>query len=169
MGAKSELFDRRVRLNEALFYVRYTDLIRQVVSPITNANGQKGEETLFKNAAKMTTYGIENELTVRITDGLVLRVPFSFQHCEYGNFTTLDAATGATIDLSGLPVNRCPTVTATLDLNYTMPVPWTNGHIVVDVNDNYVVARISTRIRLRCRIPRSRRPMRMRVPCWALP
>ena len=33
---KSELFDRRVRLNEALFYVRYTDLIRQVVAPITN-------------------------------------------------------------------------------------------------------------------------------------
>jgi iron complex outermembrane receptor protein len=143
VGAKSELFDRRVRLNEALFYVRYTDLIRQVVSPITNANGQQGEETLFKNAAKMTAYGLENELTVKITDGLVLRVPFSWQHCSYGNFTTLDA-TGGTIDLSGLPVNRCPSVTATVDLNYTMPVPWTNGHIVIDVNDNYVAKNLDT-------------------------
>ncbi len=145
VGAKTELLDRRVRLNEALFYVRYTDLIRQVVSPITNANGQPGEETLFKNAAKMTAYGIENELTVQISDGLMLRVPFSFQHCEYGNFTTLDpSGNGATIDLSGLPVNRCPTVTATLDLNYSVPIAWTGGRVVIDVNDNYVSRNLDT-------------------------
>jgi iron complex outermembrane receptor protein len=145
VGAKTELFERRVRLNEALFYVRYTDLIRQVVSPITNANGQQGEETLFKNAAKMTTYGIENELTVRITDGLTLRAPFSFQHCEYGSFTTLNPnGNGSVVDLSGLPVNRCPDVTATLDLNYTLPVAWTDGRIVIDVNDNYVSKNLDT-------------------------
>lgn len=147
VGMKSELFDRRVRLNEALFYVRYTDLIRQVVAPITNSNGQQGEETLFKNAAKMTTYGIENELTVQIMDGLMLRAPFSFQHCEYNSFSTLyTPASGppATLDLSGLPVNRCPDVTATLDLNYTLPVPWTNGHVVIDVNDNYVSKNLDT-------------------------
>ncbi|MEP6884559.1 MAG: TonB-dependent receptor [Gammaproteobacteria bacterium] len=143
VGMKSELFDRRLRLNEALFYVRYTDLIRQVVSPITNAAGQPAEETLFKNAAKMTTYGIENELTFKVTDALMLRVPFSWQRCSYGNFSTLDAA-GGTIDLSGLAVNRCPTVTATIDVNYTIPVPWTNGHIVVDVNDNYVARNLDT-------------------------
>jgi iron complex outermembrane receptor protein len=147
VGMKSELFDRRVRLNEALFYVRYTDLIRQVVAPITNANGQQGEETLFKNAARMTTYGIENELTVQITDGLVLRAPFSFQHCQYNSFSTLYTPAGGsptTLDLSGLPVNRCPNVTATLDLNYTLPVPWTNGHVVIDVNDNYVAKNLDT-------------------------
>ncbi len=147
VGMKSELFDRRVRLNEALFYVRYTDLIRQVVAPITNTNGQQGEETLFKNAARMTTYGIENELTVQILDGLVLRAPFSFQHCQYNSFSTLyTPASGppVTLDLSGLPVNRCPNVTATLDLNYTLPVPWTNGHVVIDVNDNYVAKNLDT-------------------------
>ncbi len=143
LGVKSELFDRRVRLNEALFYVRYTDLIRQVVAPITNANGQQGEETLFKNAAKMTAYGIENELTVRLMDGLMLRTPLSFQHCSYGNFSTLNASGGST-DLSGLPVNRCPTVTATIDLNYTIPVAWTNGTVVIDLNDNYVSRNLDT-------------------------
>ncbi len=145
VGMKSELFERRVRLNEALFYVRYSDLIRQVVSPITNANGQAGEETLFKNAAKMTTYGIENELTVQITDGLVMRAPFSFQHCEYNDFTTLNPnGDGSVVNLSGLPVNRCPDVTATLDLNYTLPVSWTSGRIVIDVNDNYVSKNLDT-------------------------
>jgi iron complex outermembrane receptor protein len=145
VGAKSELWDRRVRLNEALFYVRYTDLIRQVVSPITNANGSPGEETLFKNAAKMTDYGIESELTVQITDALQLRAPFSWQHCEYGSFSTLSpSGDGSSVDLSGLPVNRCPNVTATLDLNYTLPIAATGGHVVIDVNANYVAKNLDT-------------------------
>jgi iron complex outermembrane recepter protein len=142
VGMKSEWFDRRMRLNEALFYVRYTDLIRQVVAPITNSNGQQGEETLFKNAARMTAYGIENELTWRLTDSLTVRAPLSLQHCAYGSFSTLNAS-GGTTDLSGLPVNRCPTVTATLDLNYSIPVA-TGGNVVIDVNDNYVSKNLDT-------------------------
>jgi iron complex outermembrane recepter protein len=147
-GLKSEMFDHRVRVNEALFYVKYIDLIRQVVSPIANANGQVSEETLFKNAAGMNAYGIENELTVQIVDGLVLRAPFSVQHCEYTRFTTQyqNPVTGvtSTVDLSGLPVNRCPDVTATLDLSYSFATPWTPGRIVVDVNDNYVSKNLDT-------------------------
>ena len=145
VGMKSELFEHRVRLNEALFYVRYSDLIRQVVSPITNANGAVGEETLFKNAAKMTTYGIENEFTAQLTEGLMLRVPFSFQHCEYNSFSTLNPnGNGSTVDLAGLPVNRCPDVTATVDVSYAIPVAWTGGRVVVDVNDNYVSKNLDT-------------------------
>jgi iron complex outermembrane receptor protein len=148
VGMKSELFDRKIRLNEALFYVKYIDLIRQVVSPIENSNGSVGEETLFKNAAQMNAYGIENEFTAQLAEGLVLRVPFSFQHCEYEKFSTLytNPTTGATntIDLSSLPVNRCPDVTATIDVSYTTPLPWTNGRVTVDVNDNWVSKNLDT-------------------------
>ncbi|HVW67388.1 MAG TPA: TonB-dependent receptor [Steroidobacteraceae bacterium] len=138
LGFKSELFDRRLRLNEALFFVKYIDLIRQVVEPITNANGQAGEETLFANAASMTAFGLENELTAQVTDNFVVRLPFSFQHCQYNSFESNG------VDLSHLPVNRCPDVTATLDLNYTMPVPYTNGRLVIDVNENYVSKNLDT-------------------------
>jgi iron complex outermembrane receptor protein len=144
VGMKSEFFDRRVRINEALFLAKYIDLIRQVVEPITNTNGQTGEETLFKNAASMTAYGIENELTAELAEGLTLRVPFSFQHCEYGQFTTLNSAGTETINLSGLPVNRCPDVTATVDLAYTVPIAATNGSVVIDINDNYVSKNLDT-------------------------
>ncbi len=144
VGAKTELFDRKIRLNEALFYVKYIDLIRQVVVPITNANGGTGEETLFKNAAGMNAYGIENEFTAELAPGLLLRIPFSWQHCEYTEFTTLNSVTGATINLSGLPVNRCPDVTATADLSYTVPIAATNGHVVLDINDNYVSKNLDT-------------------------
>ena len=144
VGMKSEFFDRRVRVNEALFVAKYIDLIRQVVEPITNANGQTGEETLFKNAASMTAYGIENELTAQLAEGLTLRVPFSFQHCEYGQFTTLNSAGTESINLSGLPVNRCPDVTATVDLAYALPVAATGGNVVIDLNDNYVAKNLDT-------------------------
>jgi iron complex outermembrane receptor protein len=143
VGVKSELFDRRVRLNEALFYVRYKDAIRQVVVPVTNLNGQQGEETLFRNAAQMTTYGIENEMTAELAEGLILRVPLSYQHCKYNSFNTL-SSTGTNEDLSGLPVNRCPEWTATVDLNYTLAVPPTSGRLVFDANANYVAKNLDT-------------------------
>jgi iron complex outermembrane receptor protein len=143
-GVKSEWLDHRLRINEALFYVRYKDLIRQVVEPVTNTNGQAGEETLFANAAAMTAYGIENELTAKLAEGLMLNVPFSFQHCEYNKFSTLNSTGTESISLAGLPVNRCPPVTATVDVSYTMPVPPTNGRIVLDVNENYVSKNLDT-------------------------
>jgi iron complex outermembrane receptor protein len=92
----------------------------------------------------MTAYGIENELTWQVTDGFVVRLPASFQHCEYGSFLTLNPSGAGVINLSGLPVNRCPDVTATLDLNYTLPFDFAGGHVTVDLNDNYVAKNLDT-------------------------
>ena len=142
LGMKSELFNRRLRLNEALFYVQYKDAIRQVVVPVTNLNGQPGEETLFRNAAKMTAYGIESELTAQLSDKVLLHAPVSYQHCKYKNFTTLEGTT--TVDLSGLPVNRCPEWTATVDLSYTTSPTANGGRVVFDANANYVSKNLDT-------------------------
>jgi len=142
LGLKSEFAHRRVRLNEALFYVQYKDAIRQVVAPVTNSNGQPGEETLFRNAAKLTVYGIENELTAELARGLVLNLPLSYQHCKYNDFTSGEGA--AFVDLSGLPVNRCPKWTATVDLNYSLPVSSLNGQLVLDASANYISKNLDT-------------------------
>lgn len=142
VGMKSELWDRRIRLNEALFYVQYKDAIRQVVVPVTNLNGSPGEETLFRNAAKMTVYGIENELTAQLAQGLLLRVPLSYQHCKYNQFTSGEGAN--LVDLSGLDVNRCPKWTATVDLNYTTALPNVPGNFVFDASANYVARNLDT-------------------------
>ena len=48
-----------------------------------------------------------------------MNLPLSYQHCKYNEFTSGEGA--ALVDLSGLPVNRCPEWTATADLNYTLP------------------------------------------------
>ncbi len=142
VGMKSELWERRLRLNEALFYVQYKDAIRQVVVPVTNANGAPGEETLFRNAAKFTVYGIESELTAELAPGLLLHLPLSYQHCKYNEFTSGEGA--AQVDLSGLEVNRCPEWTATADFNYTLPLHDMPGRIVLDASANYVSKNLDT-------------------------
>jgi iron complex outermembrane recepter protein len=142
VGMKSELWDRRLRLNEALFYVQYKDAIRQVVVPVTNSNGAPGEETLFRNAAKLTVYGIESELTAELAPGLLLHLPVSYQHCKYNQFTSGEPPN--VVDLSGLDVNRCPEWTATAAFNYTLPLHDMPGRIALDASANYVSRNLDT-------------------------
>jgi iron complex outermembrane receptor protein len=134
VGLKSELMDHRIRINEAAFYVKYKDAIRQVVVPVTNASGAPGEETLFRNAASMTVYGIENEITAKMTDHLTLRLPASYQHCKYDSFESV----GAAFDLTTLPPARCPEYTATAAL------VWNSGPISIEGSLNYQSKNLDT-------------------------
>jgi iron complex outermembrane receptor protein len=113
-----------------------------VVVPVTNLNGKPGEETLFRNAAQMTVYGLESELTARLTDDLLLNLPLSYQHCKYDSFSS---GVGTTIvDLSGLDVNRCPKWTATVDLNYAVPMRASLGSVDIDASENYISKNLDT-------------------------
>ncbi|MDE2050557.1 MAG: TonB-dependent receptor, partial [Gammaproteobacteria bacterium] len=69
-------------------------------------------------------------------------LPLSYQHCKYDRFTS---GTGAAfVDLSGLPVNRCPEWTATVNLSYTSPLPATLGTLVLDASANYISKNLDT-------------------------
>jgi iron complex outermembrane receptor protein len=138
LGIKAELMDHRVRINEALFHVKYKDAIRQVVVPIINSAGQPAEETLFRNAAGMTVYGLENEITAKLTDHLTLRLPASYQHCKYDEFVS----DGAAFDLTSIPVSRCPEYTATLAIAWTQPAG--DGSVTVEGSANYQSRNLDT-------------------------
>ena len=129
---------RRIRVNEALFHVKYSDAIRQVVVPVTNASGQAGEETLFRNAAGMTAYGIESEITAKITNSLTLRLPASYQHCKYDDFKS----DGAAFDLTTIPVSRCPEYTATAALAWTHTAG--SGMVTIEGSANYQSRNLDT-------------------------
>ncbi len=150
VGMKSELFEHRIRLNEALFYVRYTDLIRQVVAPITNANGSPGEETLFKNAAKMTAYGLENEFTAQLADGAgaagaVQRPALRIQQVH----DALHAAVGQHRDRRLVEPPGAALPDGDRDGRHqlhpaVMPLERRAFRVVFDVNDNYVSKNLDT-------------------------
>ncbi len=91
----------------------------------------------------MTTYGIESELTAQLAPGLLLRLPLSAT--STASTTSFTSGEGATcVDLSGLPVNRCPEWTATADFNYTLPLHGVAGSFVLDASANYVSKNLDT-------------------------
>src|SRR3546814_14155172 len=71
-GVKTEFLDRRLRFNLTGFYVKYKDLQKQIVTPLS-VNGQTFQVTRFFNAAAAEVKGIEAEVTGIPIEGLTLR------------------------------------------------------------------------------------------------
>lgn len=79
-GLKSELFDRKVRLNIAGFYYDYKDL--QVQKVLNNAAGS----TSLQNAASAKLYGAEVQLELALVRDLRIGGTVAWEHAEYKDF-----------------------------------------------------------------------------------
>jgi len=79
IGFKSDLMDRKVRLNASAFYYDYTDLqIRvNVGQPIT---------ALIINAAEAEIYGLDVDFEARLTSNFRLVGGLEYLHAEYTSF-----------------------------------------------------------------------------------
>jgi iron complex outermembrane receptor protein len=111
IGAKSELFDNRLRLNMAAFYMDYEDRQEYVIQPGT------GAQTLF-NIPKSRIYGFEAEGVARVGDGLSIDVGLGILETEVrkGSQTIID--TFGT-DFVGNELPNVPTLTANAGVQYT--------------------------------------------------
>ncbi len=103
-GFKSELFDRRVRLNVAAFYNDYTNI--QVTQVINNTQN-------VSNGAKAEIYGLDADFEVRIARGLQASGGLELLHAEFTKFDAAQIATpkptgGATIVPGSAAGNRLP-------------------------------------------------------------
>jgi iron complex outermembrane receptor protein len=117
IGVKLDLFDNRLRLNAAGFYVRYANAQRDLVATFTNSFGATFQETRFFNAAEVRAGGIELELNALLTDWLELRGNFGWIESKYTRFeadTDFDGDTD--IDLSNRDVNRSVPLQTAWDL-----------------------------------------------------
>ena len=81
VGAKSELFERRLRLNLAAFYYDYTDL--QVQDSV-------GQSTIIRNTGSATVKGFEVEALARPTSRLELEFGFSWLDAEFDSFNLIE-------------------------------------------------------------------------------
>ena len=73
VGVKSDLFDRRVRLNLAAYYARYKDLQLDI-----SANAQDVSQSDTFNVGKANIKGLEADLTVVPVDGLTLSASYAY-------------------------------------------------------------------------------------------
>jgi len=129
LGFKYESPNGRFRLNPTLFMTKYDDTQR-AVNIITEVSGTQFQETVFYNAAEVTSKGLEIEMQALLTDNFQLRAQASFLDAKYDTFTInqpglTDPATGGTIlpfqgDFSGLPVPRSPERSGSVQGVYTM-------------------------------------------------
>ena len=121
VGIKTELWDRRLRFNLTGFYVKYSDLQKQIVVPI-EVGGQTNQVTRFFNAASATVKGLELEATAIPVEGFTLRGIVGFQDGKYNEFVT---PIPAGYDLASAPLDRLPRWSTSVDATYQVPI---GGH-----------------------------------------
>jgi iron complex outermembrane receptor protein len=124
LGVKSELLDRRLRFNGAIFFSRYLDQqsFAQQCDPGTGGPGEPTCINWFRevNAGKARIWGIEGEILAQPVEGL--RIESSFGYVDYnlydneGNALLLE---GDNCDGSRCYPTRTPKFNAALGMQYS--------------------------------------------------
>lgn len=121
VGLKSELLDRRLRLNIAAFQYDYRDIQLTVI----NATNGLAE---FTNAAKARIRGVEADLQAMPVENLTISAAASYLHGKYLSFPNAPNYSGngpstapPVIDASGRSTIYTPKFTGNVGFNYVIP------------------------------------------------
>jgi iron complex outermembrane receptor protein len=112
-GLKTELFDRRARLNFAAFYNDYKDLQVSYSDPAYPGNSIRG------NAGKAHTYGVEVEGDLRPTERLGLQASAGYLFAVYDRYRN---AGGLGVNADGHRLLNSPRWSLSGGLTYDVPV-----------------------------------------------
>ena len=119
VGAKSELLDRRVRLNAAAFVSKYEDMQVQQIPSV-----QRPSQTVVVNAGEATIDGFELDMTARVVEGLTAIVGYGYTHAVFDEVIDKSSPSSPTFgrdiaDQYTMPYAPMHTYNATLD--YVFP------------------------------------------------
>ena len=103
VGFKSDLFDRRLRVNVAAFLSKYKDIQLNLANCLAITGGPNLPCALPVNAGDADIKGIEVEATLRPVDGLSIDGAVSYLDFDYKRFGTFSTAT--TTSAVGGPTN----------------------------------------------------------------
>ncbi len=139
LGVKSELFDQRLRLNAAVFHVKYDDL--QLDSVVPEPSSPVGQESRVTNAGESTVWGVELEAAASLTDQFLVQASLGYLDAEYDSYNCAlgnpDARPPSSklvnpdlnlYDCSFLDPKRSPKWTGSLRADYIWPLD--NGSVV---------------------------------------
>jgi iron complex outermembrane receptor protein len=136
VGLKTELFDRRLRFNTALFYADHKNL--QVGSFRAGAGGATSVTT---NAGKARYKGIELEVNAVPVDGLTAYATFGYVDRKYKEYIFFNTATGRDVDIADIArfAYSAPT-TLTTGVQYEFP-RFRFGKLAARLDYNYLSKR----------------------------
>lgn len=136
VGLKTELFNRRVRLNSAAFWYEYTNIQAQIPIP-------GGTKVL--NGPKARIKGLETDFEARVTNALTLSGGATYLHGRYVSYPNAPfvnqhgvLAAGPT-DASGNTTIASPnfTASATLDYKFQSAVGTFDPSVSASYNDGF--------------------------------
>jgi iron complex outermembrane receptor protein len=125
LGWKAEFLDHRVRVNGAVFVMKYKDKQEEESVP---TNVGTGQETLVVNASSATLKGVEVDFAANVYAGLTVSGNLGILQAKYDKLT--DPVTGT--DLSSLHLRRAPPVTGTVTPAYEWPLGQGNASVQLD-------------------------------------
>ena len=116
LGVKSELFDRRLRVNVAAFQTDYKD-IQRLGFVVIDVAGVPTTAVTISNAAKARIRGIELEVSAHLTDSLTIDGNYSHLGPKYLSFTGLSG--GVIVDQRNYPFQQVSRNQGSASVTYT--------------------------------------------------
>lgn len=132
LGLKSELFDKRLRLNIAIFTNDYKDIqIAQFEA------GTGGASTRIVNAGSGTYRGIEFDVTAVPVDGFTVDFSYGYLNAKYDEYMAINPETDTLQDISArTTVANAPKNTAALGMQYDF-IPFDFGALSARIDFVY--------------------------------
>ena len=110
IGLKLDLADRRLRINSAAFYNKFSDLQRTAID-------NQARQTIL-NAASATIWGLESEVTALVTPELTVRGNVGYTNASYDSFVGIPR--GAIRPIKDLMLVNVPELSFGLGANYAV-------------------------------------------------
>ncbi len=120
-GIKSELLDRRLRLNASVFYLEWTDLQVETFFFLVPGDPTSNVE-LTINVDDAEAMGFEVELAAIPTDRLLVTAGLGYVDTEITSNNTARLSGNLFVSLQGEPLPRSPELTFNLTGEYRWPV-----------------------------------------------
>jgi iron complex outermembrane recepter protein len=131
LGWKAEFLNRRLRLNGAIFLMKYKDK-QEEESILCGTACPTGQETLVVNAASATIKGVELDFAANVYAGFTVSGNVGILQAKYDKL--VDPVSGT--NLSYLHLRRAPPVTATVTPAYEWALG--KGSASVQVDYHYI-------------------------------
>jgi len=121
LGFKSQLADNRVRLNAAVFYLKWDDLQLESFRFLTPGDlSSNFEQTV--NIEKAKAFGFEIEILAAVSENFTLSASYGFLDTEITSNTFAEITGGFNVALQGLDIPKAPRNTFNVSGEYRMPV-----------------------------------------------
>ena len=128
VGFKSELMDKRVRLNGSAFYLEWSDLQMEAFRFLTPGDlSSNFEQTI--NIEDAEAKGIELEMQALLTDCFTLSGAIGWLDTEITSDTQAQITGGFVVGLKGLELPKAPELSANAAAEYRFPVGDAEGWV----------------------------------------